>query len=147
MVRSILLLVASVVVLAGTAGLSSAQPLPVPGAIAPPRPTFSPYLNLANGNMDPAVSYYGIIRPQIAASRAIRSLQQQVTAGAQPMAGNQPGVDPNLPLTGQPAYFLNSGAYFLNSRTGAPAVITATTATWRPSPLNPPTPPRPPRVR
>jgi hypothetical protein len=145
MVRPGVLLVVAVAALACAAGRSSAQP-PLPGVLAPPRPTFSPYLNLTNRNMDPAVSYYGIIRPQIAAAGAIRSLQQQVASSTQPMAGAQPAVDPGLPLTGQPTYFLNNGGYFLNSRTGGAPLVT-TARTTRPLPLTPPAAPRAPQIR
>lgn len=110
------------VILVCGAGRGFAQP--APGVYNPPRATFSPYLNLTQRNVDPAVSYFGIVRPQIATSNALRALQQQIAPSAAPAAANQPAVDPGLPVTGQPTYFLNTGGYFLNARAGAPAPYT-----------------------
>jgi hypothetical protein len=124
--------VAAVVLVCAGEWCSAQQP--APGVLGPPRPTFSPYLNLARRDVDPGVNYYGIVRPQIATANALRSLQQQAAPSVLP-AVNQPAVDPGLPITGQPTYFLNTGGYFLNSRTGAaPLTVTRTT---RPAPFTP----------
>jgi hypothetical protein len=130
----------AVVAFACTAGRCCAQPIGLPGA-APGRPAVSPYLNLTNRNIDPAVTYSGIVRPQFATNSALRALQQQVAPGALPAEG-LPAVDSSLPVTGQPAYFLNTGGYFLNSRTGGAPPMTATRTT-RPTPFTPPAAPRP----
>ena len=42
-----------------------------------PRPVVSPYLNLMNG-MNPATTYFGIIRPQMEMGNNVQGLQQQV---------------------------------------------------------------------
>lgn len=126
----------AVAVLACAGGRGSAQQ-PAPGVLGPQRPTFSPFLNLARRDVDPALNYYGIVRPQIATANALRSLQQQAAPSVLPTV-NQPAVDPGLPITGQPTYFLNTGGYFLNSRAGAAPLMT--TRTTRPAPFNPPIP-------
>src|SRR5688500_1448403 len=58
--------VVAAVVLASVGGRACAQP--APGVGAPPRPVVSPYLNLARRDVNPAVNYYGIVRPQLATS-------------------------------------------------------------------------------
>jgi hypothetical protein len=126
MIRACVLFGGSVLVLACAADRGAAQPpLPVgPGAPGITRPTFSPYLNLTNRNVDPAVTYYGIVKPQFTTNRAIQGLQTQVAASAnQQMNELQPAVDPGLPATGQQTYFLNTGGYFLNSRPGAGPLV------------------------
>jgi hypothetical protein len=60
--------------------------------VVSPRPTISPYVNLNRGIQNPAINYFGIVRPQIDNHQAIQSLQQQVltTQGlvqTQPQAG------------------------------------------------------------
>lgn len=135
--KSAALFVAALAAVVLSAGAGFAQQ-PAPGVLAAPRPTFSPYLNLARRDVNPGLTYAGIVRPQIATANALRSLQQQITPSAQPAAMNQTTVDPGLPVTGQPTYFLNSGGYFLNSRTGPPAGYTpARTTRQLPSPYNP----------
>src|SRR5262245_773864 len=134
MIRARHLLVA-VVVLA-CAGESSAQP--APGVPGPPRPVFSPYLNLARRDAPPAVNYYGIVRPQFATYNAIQSFQQQLSSVQQTEA--QPAVGGGLPVTGQPAFFLNTGGYFLNNRAGVGPVnpsVTTRSAPFTPPPMRP----------
>src|SRR5262245_36403130 len=47
-------------------------------------PKFSPYLNLLRQGSDPAINYYGIVRPEITFRSSIQRLQQeQATLGAQ----------------------------------------------------------------
>ena len=61
--------------LALTAGAASAQQ---PGTYTPPytpsSPTTSPYLNLLHSG-NPAINYYGIVRPQIQQSEQLQQLQ------------------------------------------------------------------------
>jgi hypothetical protein len=108
-----------------------AQP---PGGVAPPRPVYSPYLNLARRDVPPGVNYYGLVRPQLATQNNLQALQQQlsVTQQQQQLAG-QPVVNPELPITGQQTFFLNTGGYFLNSRAGGvpinPSITTRTAPT------------------
>jgi hypothetical protein len=99
------------------AGSAAAQP-PIPGgAAALPPPAFSPYLNLArNGSF--GLNYFGLVRPQIEARRAIFGLENQVQANRAAIANVQSGLaggEFNLPATGHPTMFLNTGGYFLNS--------------------------------
>jgi hypothetical protein len=43
-----------------------------------PRAPISPYLNLARGG-NPAINYYGLVRPQVEFQQSIFGLQQQVS--------------------------------------------------------------------
>jgi hypothetical protein len=145
MSRISLSFVAAVVALACVAGRGSAQPPgiqpPFPGGPTLARPAVSPYLNLTSRVIDPAVTYYGIVRPQFVTNNAIQSLQQQVTL---PLAAAQTAGDAGLPVTGQPTYFLNTGGYFLNARTGSAPPLTGN-MTRPAAPLTPPAAPATPR--
>jgi hypothetical protein len=70
------------------------------------RPALSPYLNLAN-NGDPAINYYGLVRPQIAIGRAISSLNADVnTLQSQANDSTQ---------TGHVSSFMTQGRYFMTN--------------------------------
>jgi hypothetical protein len=71
----------------------------------------SPYLNLTRTNINPAINYYGTVRPQLAYSTAINSLEQQVQA-SRVAATAQESL--NVPTTGHQVGFLNYQRYFLN---------------------------------
>ena len=77
----------------------------------------SPYLNLARPGINPAINYFGSVRPQLTYNAAINTLEQQVTASrvAITAAENQA-----VPQTGHPIYFLNYQRYFLNTGAQAP---------------------------
>lgn len=112
-------------VTAAGAGAAGAQP-PVPGGAAgyggaASPPVFSPYLNIVGGFGSPAFNYYGIVRPQIAARRAILGLESSVAANRQAIANVESGIaggEFNLSPTGHPSAFLNTGGYFLNNGGG-----------------------------
>jgi len=79
-----------------------------------PKPTLSPYLNMfQSGN--PAINYYGLVRPQIATSKSLQYLQQEITDQDQYLMNmptqNQQGQMP-LPATGHPVQFMNYSHYF-----------------------------------
>ena len=76
------------------------------------RPTVSPYLNIMRGG-DPAINYYGLVRPQVAFSRAFQALDNNVVALQADV--NQPSQ------TGQRSSFMTQGRYFMNTGTGGPA--------------------------
>ena len=91
---------AAIAVLACTAERAFAQPggpRPLPGTPGVSRPAFSPYLNLARRDVNPAINYYGIVRPQIATANALRSLQQQVAPSEQPAEHTSPTPSPLPP--------------------------------------------------
>jgi hypothetical protein len=73
------------------------------------RPTISPYLNLARGG-NPAINYYGLVRPQIEQQQAIQQLQGQQNLFQQTLL-QQPTAALN---TGHPTSFLSHSRYFLN---------------------------------
>ena len=73
-------------------------------------PPVSPYLNLLRRGSDPAINYYGIVRPELSFQRSIIGLQQQVNAvGAQAAADTQ-GL--SLVSTGHPIVFSNYSHYY-----------------------------------
>jgi hypothetical protein len=81
-----------------------------PGFYQPPLP-YSPYLNLLRpGN--PAINYYGLVRPQVDFRNAIGTLGQQVGSLGQDVAASEAGGGYALPVTGHPVGFMNTGRYF-----------------------------------
>ncbi len=69
----------SAVVLLSLVSTAQAQYRPVPQAPNPYGPRVSPYLNLLNRQTNPAINYYGIVRPQVQFNQAIQ--QQQADLG------------------------------------------------------------------
>src|SRR5687768_777920 len=106
------LLVALAVILA-LADAASAQPQ----LGAPPRPAFSPYLNLVRPGGSPALNYYGLVRPEIQARQAINNLQGAAAANQQAIGALQAG-SPDLPVTGHQAQFMTHGIYFQTGGAG-----------------------------
>jgi hypothetical protein len=79
-----------------------------PGYRTPP---VSPYLNLLRAGSDPAINYYGLVRPEIEFRNSIQNLQQQVeTVNTQINAGGD--VVNGLPVTGHPVQFFNYSHYY-----------------------------------
>jgi hypothetical protein len=77
-------------------------------------PAFSPYLNLARGG-NPAINYYGLVRPQVDFARAFDVLQGQLMAGQQAAESRAPG---EMAATGHAVQFLNTGGFFLSAGGG-----------------------------
>jgi hypothetical protein len=76
-----------------------------------PAPAVSPYINLANPNLSPAISYYGIVRPELQTRAAIFGLQNQVnTLGYDQAATDQAAR--GVLVTGHPVFFLNYSHYY-----------------------------------
>ena len=119
----------AVCVTAAGAGSAFAQPT-TPGA---PRPTYSPYLNLARPGGTPALNYYGLVRPEQQFRQSIQNLQGAVATNQQAIGDLQTGVD-GTPATGHPTQFLNYGGYFLNSGqpTGRGGLMGGTQSITRP---------------
>src|SRR5262245_6943216 len=96
------------------------------------RPTVSPYINLVRPGTDPAVQYYGIVRPEVTFRNSIQQLQLQqgVLTTQQQDLTTAAGLAP----TGHPTGFQTQAKYFMRKGIlGAP-----TTA-----PTGPTTPARP----
>src|SRR5215468_11203741 len=73
-------------------------------------PVVSPYLNLFRNGADPAVNYYGLVRPQMDFASGLQNLQQQVTDLSQAQAlGLTPGF---TGATGHPTMFFNYSHYY-----------------------------------
>jgi len=76
-------------------------------------PVTSPYLNLLQRNVNPAISYYGIVRPQFEFRRDVLQLQGQLNTVTGDVATDQATL--GLPVTGHPIQFLNLSHYYLNT--------------------------------
>ena len=87
----------------------------VPPPTSPyPRQPLSPYLNLLRSG-NPAINYYGLVRPQQQFYSSISQLQQQVQAPVNAALI----ADPNIyPYTGHPTRFFNYSHYFFNQGGG-----------------------------
>ena len=84
-----------------------------------PRPTVSPYLSIFRGN--PAINYYGTVRPQIEMNRQLNQLEQQLQAGQPNLVlplDPQQQQGPLAITTGHPTSFQNTSHYF-GSRGGS----------------------------
>jgi hypothetical protein len=73
------------------------------------RPALSPYLNLLRGG-NPAINYYGLVRPQQEFGSAIQEIQNEMNA-PHPLttAANNTAT---LPITGHPTRFFSHQSYF-----------------------------------
>lgn len=100
-------------------GTAFAQPNPI-GSLQRPNlpnqhPTVSPYLNLFGGSGgNPAINYYGIVRPQVETQQSLQHLQQGLQNLPQMMGGAGQGQDGtnNQFTTGHGVAFLNYSHYF-----------------------------------
>lgn len=116
-----------VLVFAASAGTASAQFMGQLGA----RPSYnwrygnpvSPYLNLNRIGSNPAVNYYGLVRPQVDTARSLQNLQTEIAQGGAGQMHVGPGdaLQPSSMLaTGHPVAFFNTSHYFgMNLRGGA----------------------------
>ncbi|MCI0642407.1 MAG: hypothetical protein L0Y72_18040 [Gemmataceae bacterium] len=77
------------------------------------KPTVSPYLNLARRGGNPAINYYGLVKPELAFRGAIQQLQQDARATDQTISELQEAPE-QLPATGHAAGFQNHLKYFGN---------------------------------
>jgi hypothetical protein len=113
-------LAAAVLVLAGGWTPARAQFYrPQPGPVIPVRPAVSPFLNLFRPGTNPAINYYGLVRPEIEFRGSIAGLQQQVgTLGAATTLEAQAAAP--LPTTGHSVAFGNYGGYFGRSLSAGP---------------------------
>jgi hypothetical protein len=93
-----------------TSGARAQGPVGFGGA---PTPPYSPYLNLARPGGNPAVNYYGLVRPQLDMTRTVQGLQGQLQSAQQSIMAQQ-SADGVL-TTGHPIFFMNYGGYFLNT--------------------------------
>jgi hypothetical protein len=78
--------------------------------IGAPPPPYSPYLNLVRPGVNPAINYYGLVRPQQDFTRSMQSIQGQLLNTQQAMADQASG---DL-TTGHATFFMNYGGYFMN---------------------------------
>ncbi len=90
----------------------SAQPQPGVGPVR--APSFSPYLNLVNRGNNPAINYFGIIRPGQQLQQQTRLLQQQLNQTNQNLSSGLGGINNTL-ITGRGATFGYYSHYYNNS--------------------------------
>src|SRR3954470_3145415 len=72
------------------------------------RPTISPYLNMVRPGANPALNYFGLVRPQIQTSRALQAFQQEllpVAGGLAPAVEQAGAASSPLPSTGHTTSF------------------------------------------
>jgi hypothetical protein len=84
-------------------------------------PSVSPYLNLAQPGIDPAIAYQTIIRPEQQMRRALANQSQDIGRLQRDVSDLQPGTSraqPVLHRTGHQTTFMSTGNYFplLNAR-------------------------------
>jgi hypothetical protein len=91
------------------------------------RPVLSPYINLLNGG-NPAVNYYGLVRPELQFASQFQLMGQQVALNQQQINDLQPFT---LATTGHAAVFMNTSHYFQNL-SGRPQGRTPATNTYVP---------------
>jgi len=97
-------------------GLSqaSAQQLGVYQPAYQPRSPISPYLNMGRGG-NPAINYYGLVRPQIDTTRTLQKVEYQLQTNAANNAALPAATDGTTVLpstTGHSVMFLNSSHFF-----------------------------------
>jgi hypothetical protein len=98
---------------------------PQTGPVA--RPALSPYLNLLHGG-NPAINYYGLVRPQQEFGSAIQEIQNEMSA-PHPMLTGANGAT-NLPITGHPSRFFSyQGHFFTHLGSGNGGTRTSGTPT------------------
>jgi hypothetical protein len=103
----------------------------VPASLTPSRrPFVSPYINILRAGADPAINYYGIVRPEIAFRNSISQLQQQqntlatqeqdlATYMAVPPTGHTSGFMTHMT---QSKYFMTGGARGTTGRVLPPVI-------------------------
>jgi hypothetical protein len=102
---------ASLIALALAAEAHAQGTLPTPPGVAPylNRPTVSPYLNLLQRNTNPAINYYGIVRPEFQFRRTINQLASQVQEAQADINTGQAGA---VFQTGHPVQFMNLSHFY-----------------------------------
>ncbi len=98
---------------------ASAQPLRYQRPQVNPygTPTVSPYLNIASG-MNPAISYYGIVRPTVQAQQFQQSWSDRAGRSDRAECWSPSSASTTttttgvMPITGASSVFMNYGGYF-----------------------------------
>lgn len=108
-------LTCAAIVLASFAPSISAQPQPTRGPVR--SPSFSPYLNLIGRGNNPAVNYFGIIRPGQQLQQQANQLQQEISQTNQTISTGLGSINDQL-TTGRGATFGYYSHYFNNSPAG-----------------------------
>jgi hypothetical protein len=105
-------------------GLTSAgaqPPIVYPGGRPNPylRPPVSPYVNLGQAGVNPALAYYGLVRPEQNFYTGMNYLTQQAYVTQQNVNNLQAGAQ-GMVTTGVHASFMNQSRYFMNNNALAP---------------------------
>lgn len=114
MKRTIFAAVAALVLVPGVANAQLGPYVPPMTNNPYQRPTISPYLNMVRPGGNPALNYYGLVRPQMQSARTMQVFQQELTTVANGVfpAAQQSGPQGNLPITGHSVSFYNYSTYF-----------------------------------
>lgn len=88
------------------------------GGYSPPQvgpPAFPPILNLNRSGTNPAINYFGLVRPQQQATQQLANLQYQqslLASGAGAMGALAPDQPVPLSTTGHPVRYFDYARYF-----------------------------------
>jgi len=76
------------------------------------QPVFSPYLNLGRSGSNPAVDYYGIVRPQVEFASSLQQLQSQELFNYATLSAGQTGNQQGPLPTGIRAQYMNYSHFY-----------------------------------
>jgi hypothetical protein len=105
------LVLASVFAVAFAAEARAQGTIPTPPGIPPymNRPAVSPYLNLLRGGTNPAINYYGLVRPEFQFRRSINALSRDIQETQTDINTGQAGA---ALQTGHPVQFMNLSHFY-----------------------------------
>ena len=97
----------------GLVGSAARAQYPVPGMPSYGNQSAMPYVNLLNPNVNPAVTYMGIVQPQLQAQATFQQLQSQINTARMMPGGVAPPRNTGVADTGYaPARFMQYQHYF-----------------------------------
>jgi hypothetical protein len=90
------------------------------------QPPISPYPNLFRGG-NPAINYYGLVRPQQTFTNSLQQLQQQQLGTQAPLVTAE--TNAALPVTGHLTQFMNFGPFYSGRLVGSATLKPVTVPT------------------
>lgn len=84
------------------------------------RPAFSPYLNLLRPGVNPAINYFGLVRPQQEFRSGINNVQSELQ-GVGTAVNRLSYLDNSVRETGHAAGFMTQGSNFMTLQAGGTA--------------------------
>ena len=122
---------------------AQAPGLPYPYTPSGRKPAVSPYINLLRPGTDPAINYYGLVRPEISFTNSLAQLQGQQASLASQQQQQELGAYSSLPPTGHATGFMTQGRYFMRPASGGVQGTTFIKSAAAPPPKGPSVRPRP----